>query len=299
METIILAGGEGFLGKVLQGAFPEKQIYVLSRSTHPDYENVKYLLWDGMNIGPWSSYFEGAEAVINLAGRSVDCRYTSKNKALIYNSRINATNVIGKAINLCQNPPKTWINVMSATIYRHSENQPMNEETGEIGEGFSVDVCNAWEKSFDAQATPDTRKVGLRTAMVLGNKGGVYPVFKKLVQNGLGGKQGKGNQMVSWIHERDFSNIIRFVLENKQSNGIYNCSAPKPITNQFLMQRLCNKFNPLFAIPTPQWALHIGAIFLRTETELVVKSRFVVPKRLEKEGFNFIYPTIEKAILSL
>jgi uncharacterized protein (TIGR01777 family) len=258
---------------------------------------VLYCRWDGATVGDWAKYFEGAAAVINLAGRSVNCRYNERNKREIYDSRLHSTRVIGEAIAACVKPPAVWINSSSATIYRHALDRDMDEESGEIGTGFSVDVCRQWERVLDEAAAPHTRKVALRAAMVCGRqKGGVMDALRALTTKGLGGTAGKGNQYVSWIHEEDFARAIAWILECEALSGPVNCSAPHPLPNAEFMRLLRCAFHRPIGLPAAAWMLEIGAVVLRTETELLLKSRRVVPRKLLESGFSFHYPHWREAV---
>ncbi|HRG48776.1 MAG TPA: DUF1731 domain-containing protein, partial [Leptospiraceae bacterium] len=206
------------------------------------------------------------------------------------------TRILGEAILKCKNPPELWINSSTATIYRHAQDRPMTESGGEIGSGFSVGVATQWEKTFFDFQLPKTRQVALRMAIILGKEGGVMTPFKNLVRFGLGGKQGDGKQMFSWIHIEDLFGIIQFLKSNKNMIGAYNCSAPNPVSNEILMRSLRQAMNVKFGLPSPKFLLEIGAIMIRTETELILKSRWVIPERLTKAGFQFQYSTIDKAL---
>lgn len=301
MKKIIIAGGTGFLGQVLVQYFKTKcdQIVILSRRKLAQQENVQYHQWDGEQLGDWSKYLENADVLINLTGKSVDCRYNTKNKKRILDSRVNATEILGHAVRVCDHPPKVWINSSTATIYRHSMDKEMNEETGEIGNGFSVSVAREWEASFFDQVTPGTRKIALRTAIVLGKKGGALRPIVNLAKFGFGGKQGSGEQYFSWIHEDDFVSVVHFLIENNKLEGVFNIVAPKPTTNANLMKRIRNTLNIPFGMPLPKSLLEIGAILINTETELVLKSRRVVPKRLLDEGFIFKHQDLTKSLAHL
>lgn len=234
--------------------------------------------------------------LINLAGKSVDCRYNEKNKADIFRSRTQTTELLGNALLQCQNPPPLWINSSTATIYRHAEDRPMTEEGGEIGTGFSVEVAKEWEKAFFSHSLPDTRRAALRIAIVLGPDGGVMTPYKNLVKFGLGGVQGTGSQKFSWIHIEDLFRAILFLKDSKELSGVFNCSSPDPVTNREFMAQLRNDMNRKVGLPTPKWMLEVGSLLIQTETELVLKSRWVLPERLEKAGFVFQYDTLEKAL---
>lgn len=301
MKKLIIAGGTGFLGQALSAYFKTRydEVVILSRSETKTEENLRYLRWDARSQGPWCRELEGATAVINLCGKSVDCRYTEKNRALIFSSRLESTAVIGEAILACQTPPLVWINGASATIYQHSETEPMTERSGKTGTGFSIEVCKAWEKVFDNFKLPETRKVNLRMAMVMGKTGGVFPELMGIVRKGLGGTMGKGTQQVSWIHVDDFCSMVEWSIENPRVQGTYNSVAPSPVTNKRLMQMLRKKADVPFGLPVAAWMLEIGAFLIGTETELVLKSRYSYPERALEEGFHFKHPTIESCLVHL
>jgi uncharacterized protein (TIGR01777 family) len=301
MKKLIIAGGSGFLGQALidylGNAFDE--IVVLSRSENKTLGKIRNASWDAKSFGSWCTELEGATAIINLCGKSVDCRYTEKNKAPIFSSRLDTTKIIGEAIQSCKTPPQLWINGASATIYRYSLHTPMTEAAGEIGKGFSVEVCKAWEKVFNAIDTPTTRKVNLRISMVMGKTGGVFPALINVVKKGLGGTMGSGKQQVSWIHVDDFCRIVEWIIKNETAKGVYNVVAPSPVQNKSLMQLLRKKTNTLIGLPATKWMLEIGAFFMGTETELILKSRYSVPERLLNEGFTFNYNNIEECFENL
>lgn len=301
MKKMVIAGGSGFLGRALCKYFRNEfdEIIVLSRSKASVINRIRYVEWDAKTFGAWCEVLEGADVIINLCGKSVDCRYTPKNKEEILSSRLDSTELIGKAIMKCKTPPKLWINGASATIYRHSLDTAMTENHGETGSGFSVEVCKAWEKMFNQFNVPGMRKVNLRISMVLGNTGGVFPALLKLVKCGLGGALGKGNQQVSWIHLDDFCRMIEWLVKNESTNGIYNAVAMKPVENAVLMRLLREKSQVCFGLPATKWMLEIGAFFMRTETELILKSRYAFPERALQEGFTFNYDTIEKCLENL
>jgi uncharacterized protein len=300
LNKIILAGGSGYLGLSLAKYFKSKarQIVILSRSK-PTNTHAAWVQWDGKSNGPWVAELENADAVINLAGRSVNCRYTNKNKKAILNSRIDSTRALGEAISKCKNPPGLWINSSSATIYRGSYEKLMTEINGEIGDDFSMNVCKQWEACFNSFEMRATRKVTFRTAVVLGTAGGALPVLMRLAKFGLGGKQGDGKQYFSWIHERDFCRVAEFIINDRHAEGIYNVSAPAPIPNSEFMHLLRDACMAPFAIDQPTWLLSLGAIFIRTETELLLKSRKVYPERLLKENFVFEFTDAKAAFEDL
>jgi uncharacterized protein (TIGR01777 family) len=293
---IIITAANGFMGEYLVNYFSKTHEVVAIVRKSMTFENAKTCLWDGKNPDEWANELEGADVLINLAGKSVNCRYNDSNKAAIYASRLESTTVLGKAIEACENPPKLWINAASGTIYRHSLNDPMTEKSGEIGTGFSVDVCQKWEKSFFDFRLIKTRQVALRTAIVLGKNGGVMIPFKRLTQLGFGGKMGDGQQQFSWIHIEDVCRSIEFIIENQSLSGVINISSPNPVQNKDFMQALRKRYNRFALIPSPSWLLELGAKLIKTETELILKSRFVIPEKLEQAGFKWRYPIIEQAL---
>lgn len=302
MRKVIIFAANGFIGNELVDYFLNKSevevVAVARKEIKKKSNNFKSLIWDGLTVGDWKNELENADLILNLAGRSVNCRYTEYNKTEIYQSRIFSVRAIGKAISDCETPPKVWMNFASATIYMHSY-VPNDEENGIIGSGFSVDVCKRWEKVFYDQNTPLTRKINFRTAIVLGKSGGVYPVLKKLSKRGLGGTMGNGKQFFSWIHIEDLCQIVEFIFEQKNFEGTFNLCAPNPIPNKELQK--CIRKSNLFSIniPQPKFLLKWGARIIKTETELILKSRFVVPTRLLKENYQFKYSDINSCIDSL
>lgn len=288
-KKIVLAGGTGFVGKYLTKRFGDigYKIHIISRQkNHIQWDDTQGII----------SALENSELLINLAGKSVDCRYNAKNKREILNSRTQTTKILGEAILKCNNPPELWINSSTATIYRHAEDRPMTESAGEIGEGFSVDVAKSWEEAFFSFNPPQTRQIALRMAIILGKNGGVMTPFKNLVRFGLGGIQGNGKQMFSWIHIEDLYEIILFLQKRKDLNGVFNCSAPEPVNNKTLMRTLRQAMNVKIGLPSPAWLLEIGARFINTETELILKSRWVLPEKLLDTGFTFQYPSLAPAL---
>ena len=296
-KKIIIAAGTGFLGQVLENHLTKNGYAVTILSRSPKKDN--HVLWDAKELGAWLNEFEDAYAVINLTGKSVDCRYNQKNKDLIYSSRIDSTNVIGEAIQQCKQPPKIWINSSTATIYQYSLKKEMTEEDGDIGNDFSMNIAKSWEKAFYNHNLPNTRQLVIRTSIVLGTNGGALIPLKNITKLGLGGNQGNGNQKVSFIHEYDFARAVAFLLENETIIGNVNITAPNPSNNKTLMSIIRKELKIPFGIPQPKWLLEIGTFFLRTETELVLKSRNVIPKRLLDNGFIFKYETINETLKNL
>lgn len=300
MKKIVIAAGTGFLGQVLVHHFVKKaqEIVVLTRGKSHIKNTVRYIHWDAKSMSGWEKELEDADVLINLAGKSVDCRYTAKNKSEIIASRIHSTTILNKAVLQCVNPPKHWLNSSTATIYRHSEDKQMDEATGEIGFDFSMNVARMWEKAFFQTETPKTKKTALRTSIVLGRKDGAFVPLKRLAYMGFGGKQGSGKQFVSWIHEKDFARAVAFIIE-KEMEGVINIVSPEPIKNKEFMEAIRISRNIPFGIPIGTFMLKLGAMLIGTETELVLKSRNVIPKRLQEAGFKFIYGDIYKAMSRL
>lgn len=306
-KRIVLAGGSGFLGRVLAEYLTARgaETVILTRAPRVGTK-VREVAWDGKTVGDWLKEIDGAAAVINLAGRSVDCRYHARNRRLILDSRIDSTRVLGEAVACCAKPPRAWLNSSTATIYKHTFG-PAWDESGEIGgtreakDEFSVEVAVAWERVLDEARTPATRKVALRSAMVLGAGGNsVLPVMRRLVRFGLGGRMGDGRQFMSWIHEEDFCRAVEWILEHENLHGPVNLAAPHPLTNAELMRtvgRVCG-FGPC-GLPAAEWMLEVGAFVLRTETELLLKSRRVVPGKLLADGFAFRFPEMATALREL
>lgn len=309
--TIVIPGGSGFLGRTLAKWFSEQGWRVVIFSRNPKaVEGAEVIAWDGRTLGPWCEQLEGSQAVINLAGRSVNCRYTAKNRTSIIASRVDSTLILGRAIAGCQTPPPVWLNSSTATIYRHRLEAPNTESDGLYGatpeakDAFSLQVAHAWEEAF-AQAYREndlaqTRGLILRTAMVFGAQaGGVYETLRSLGRKGLGGQMGHGRQYVSWMHEADFCASVAWLIEQEGADGIYNLAAPHPLPNREMMSILRQAIGARFGLPATRWMLELGAFFLRTETELIVKSRRVEPARLLAEGFSFQFADFASALADL
>ena len=309
-KKIIIAGGAGFIGQELCNYFGEHNDLVILGRQLPNQqtnsfgevhlkkgveEKIRFVQWDGRTSGDWVDELEGADLLINLAGKTVNCRYTQKNKQEIFNSRTNATKVLGEAIRTCSNPPATWINAASATIYPHATDIPRDEHFTDFHDDFSVQVCQLWEKTFFEQATAFTRKVALRMAITLGPGGVMIPYFN-LLKFGLGGQQGNGKQMYSWIHVLDTCRMIDWITEHTDLEGVYNCCSPNPVTNNLFMKTLRNETGTLLGLPAYTWMLKIGAALIGTETELILKSRWVLPTKICETGFEFTHGVLKGAI---
>lgn len=296
MKKLIIAGANGFLARYLTRYFTERGWVVVGLARHRDGmgPQCRYVHWDGASLGDWADEIDGADVLVNLAGRSVNCRYNKANKRAIIDSRVNSTRVIGEAIANCAQPPELWINSSTATIYRHAEDRPQSD-SGEIGQGFSVEVAKAWEEAFFSAHVPGrVRKLAIRTSMVLADEPGtVYRYLYQLARFGLGGKVGSGRQMVSWIHIHDFCRAIDWLIEHDEISGPVNVTSPDPLCNAELMRRFRRLSGTAIGLPATKWMAEVGAFLLRTETELILKSRWVVPTRLLEHGFVFKHPEME------
>ncbi len=314
-QRIVLAGGSGFLGSILARYFAQREweVFVLTREAgkrgghEKAQEGTKIeVFWDGRTLGAWTEVLEGARAVVNLAGKSVNCRYNARNRKEILESRLNPTAILGQAVSRCSNPPKAWLNAATATIYKHAIEQAMDESCTDFSstpaakDAFSVHVSREWERAFENAATPGTRKVALRISMVLGiEEGTVFRVLRGLVTSGLGGKMGSGKQYVSWIHEADFCRAVDWILNRPEFSGPVNIVAPAPVPNREMMKIFREVEGRRFGLPATEWMLEFGAFFMRTETELMLKSRRVIPARLLASGFQFQFSQLRPALEDL
>ena len=309
-DHVVVAGASGFIGRYLAAALRADgaRVFVIGRSG-ADAE------WG--DIAAITRLLDGADLVINLAGKSVNCRYTPANRAEILRSRVDTTRELAAAFRACATPPPLWINSSTATIYRHADDRPMTESTGELGEGFSVSVAKAWEEALFDGELPGTRRIALRMAIVLGDGSALAPL-RRLARLGLGGPQldgpwfstaarraagtyhafrtPHGRQRFSWIHIADVLGIIRFLRDNRQIDGVVNASSPNPTDNAGFMARVRDVLGVPSGSAAPRWMLEIGSAVIRTETELVLKSRWILPERLTAAGYQFAFPDLPNAL---
>ena len=306
---VVIPGGSGQVGTILARALHRDghDVVVLSRSR--DTQPWRVVAWDGETSGNWQRDVDGCDVVINLAGRSVNCRYTAANRDEIMQSRVLSTRVVGQAIAAATCRPRVWLQASTATIYAHRYDRANDEYSGILGGQepdapdtwrFSIDVARAWERAFEEAVVDGTRKVALRSAMTLSpDAGGVFDTLLGLVRHGLGGSAGDGRQFMSWIHHEDFIAAVRWLIDRDDIEGAVNIAAPHPLPNAEFMQVLREACGVPLGLSAKKWMLEIGAVLMRTETELILKSRRVVPARLLEHGFKFKYPYWPDAALDL
>ena len=297
------------MGTVLARAMQAAGHDVVVLSRRPESRPWRVVPWDGVTLGDWAAEIDGADVVANLAGRSVNCRYTRANREEIFASRVQSTRVVGEAIARAPRPPRIWLQASTATIYAHRYDAANDEATGVIGGNepdvpptwhFSIDVATAWERSFDEAPTPRTRKVTLRSAVIMSpDREGIFDTLLGLVRRGVGGTAGDGRQFVSWIHFEDFVHAVTWLIARDDIAGVVNVAAPHPLPNADFMRALRKASGTRIGLPATRWMLELGAVFLRSETELILKSRRVVPGRLLEHGFTFKYPTWPEAAQDL
>jgi uncharacterized protein len=302
---IVIPGGTGQVGTVLAREFHNAGHEVVVLSRHPDKAAWRTVRWDAETLGDWAPEIDGADVVINLAGRSVNCRYTPENRRTIKESRMNSTRILGEAIARAAHPPRVWLQSSTATIYAHRYDAPNDEATGLIGSTepdapstwrFSIDVAQAWEQATNEAVTPQTRKVLMRSSMIMSpDRGGIFDVILGLVRFGLGGPVGDGRQYVSWIHDHDFVQAIYWLIARDDLEGVVNLAAPNPLPYAEFMRTLRQSWGIPIGLPATAWMVEIGTFLMRTESELVLKSRRVIPGRLLESGFTFRFPTWAEA----
>lgn len=307
---IVIPGGSGQVGTVLARAFQAEghEVVILSRKAS-DKLPWRVVEWDAKTLGDWTGELEGADVVINLAGRIVNCRYNDENRREIMDSRVNSTKAVGEAILKAKNPPQTWLQSSTATIYAHRYDAPNDELTGIIGGdeksapdtwNFSIDVARNWEKTANEFELPETRLVLMRSAMTMSpDKDGIFDVMLGLVRKGLGGTAGDGRQYISWVHDVDFIRAVNWLISHEELSGAVNIASPNPLPNKEFMHIFREAWGTKIGLPAAEWMLEIGAFFMGTETELILKSRCVVPARLLESGFEFEFPEWKDAVKDL
>ncbi|GGC12671.1 NAD-dependent epimerase [Parapedobacter defluvii] len=300
-RKIVIAGGSGALGSLLINAWKDEEVdlVVLTRQRKAQEGRVRYVWWDARSPGQWEQEVEGSALVINLVGKSVNCRYTGKNKAEIIRSRVDATRILGEVIGRLKRPPELWINAGSAAIYGNAGLVVKTEDDMAFGKGFSPEVCKQWEQAFFSAETPQTRKVFLRIGMVLQHGRGVLKPFVNLARFGLGGTIGSGEQYMTWLHEVDFVRLIAWIVEHQQVQGVIHASSPYPVNNRDFMKAIRTALGVPFGFPHYEWSTKFGAWLIGTESELVLSGRRVVSNVLQEEGFVFRYPEIQEALRQL
>jgi len=304
---IVVAGGTGQVGSLFRRRAIARghQVAILTRNPRSDGE----LAWDGKTVGAWKSAVDGSDVVINLAGRTVNCRYTKTNLAEMMSSRVDSTRVVGEAIRGAKQPPRVWLQMSTATIYAHRLDAANDEATGILGGSepdvpgywaFSTEIAKAWERTQREAVTPSTRQVQLRAAMIMSpDRDGIFDTMARIARWGLGGAVGGGAQYVSWIHETDFCAALDFLIEREDLDGAVNLAAPHPLPYRAFIKDLREAVGTKIGLPATRWMAEIGAFALRTDTELILKSRRVVPGRLRDAGFAFQYPRWPAAVLEL
>jgi uncharacterized protein (TIGR01777 family) len=297
---VILAGGSGFLGRALAGELLRqgREVVVLTRAPRRNTGGVREAAWDGQSVGEWARLLEGAAAVVNLAGRSVNCRYTRANRREIVESRVNSVKAVGRAIQACAEPPKVLVQAASLAIYGDAGRR-VCDESAPVGRGFSAETCLRWEEAFNSFDLPATRKVLLRIGFTLGRGGGALQTLARLARLYLGGTVGGGRQYVSWLHTTDLNRIFMRSIERAETEGVYNATGPCPVTNaEFMCELRCALQRP-WSPRVPECFVRLGSFLLRTEAELALAGRRCLPERLVEENFKFLYTNLESALADL
>jgi uncharacterized protein (TIGR01777 family) len=297
----VIPGGSGQVGTLLARELLHRGHDVVVLSRHPSAAPWRTVFWDAERSGPWTRELEGADVIVNLAGRSVNCRYSPANRRDILDSRVASTRAVGEAITASRHPPRLWLQASTATIYAHRFDLPNDEATGIIGGSepdvpdtwrFSIEVATAWERTLNDARVPGTRRVALRSAMIMSpDRGGIFDALAGLVRKGLGGRAGSGRQYVSWIHEADFVEALLWIIAHDDLEGPVNVASPAPLPQAEFMADLRRAMGVRIGLPATRWMLEVGAIAMKTETELILKSRRVIPGRLLAQGFEFQFPT--------
>lgn len=299
-KRIVLAGGSGFLGQSLAKELLLRgyEVVVLTRSPQRHAGGLRDVPWDGKTYGDWAQTLEGAEAVVNLTGKNVNCRYTPENRREIVASRVDSVNVIAEAIARCRVSPKVLVQAATLAIYGDA-GADICDESASPGRGFSVETCLSWERAFNSTETPHTRKVLLRIGFALGRDGGALKTLARLTKLGLGGTVGSGEQYISWIHTHDLKEMFLASIVREDIIGVFNATSPQPVTNARFMRSLRRALHRPWSPPVPAWAVRIGARLMNTEAELALTGRRCIPKRFTEKDFKFKYPDLDGALTEL
>ncbi|HEX8325828.1 MAG TPA: TIGR01777 family oxidoreductase [Tepidisphaeraceae bacterium] len=297
---IVIAGGSGFLGRSFADALPAtfNDIVILTRGSAKTDGRLRFVPWDARTVGPWAAELDGAAAVANFVGRTVDCRKTPANRRVILDSRVDSVRALAAGFKQCRQPPKAWVQAATAHIYGDTEDETL-DESSPLGTGFAPDVGRAWEAALNEADVGDCRRVILRISFVLGRRGGPLAVLARLARLGLGGTIGSGRQYMSWLHQDDLNAILLRAIDNPTMHGPYIATAPVPLPNGQFMAELRRAVHRPWSPPVPAVMVRTGAFFLRTDPELALFGRRLVPRRLEAEGFRFAYPQLRQALTSL
>ena len=301
MQKVIIFGGTGFIGIRLAKYLADKGFHpiIVARNATPASRQFEFIAWDGHNAGPWCQALEGAHAIVNLAGKTVDCIKTPDNCDLILRSRVDATRAIAEGLKLVQNTPKIWIQMSTAHIYGDPRSQHCTESAS-FGYGLAPFVGQAWERTFLEGLPAGTREVRLRTSFVIGKDGGALEALVRITKLGLGGRAGHGQQGFSWLHEDDMCDIIYQAIINDTYHGVYNVTAPEPVSNAVFMQLLRKQLGIKLGLPSPAWMIRLGAaLFFKTDPDLVLYGRYIVPARLQEANYHFKFPSLQLALKDL
>ena len=297
---IILAGGSGFIGQSLSPFLVSKnyEVVVLTRDKSDHHGSIREAHWDGKTLGDWTQFVNGAIGLVNLTGRSINTRHTPEHRREIIDSRVNSVRILDEAIDRCVQPPKIFVQIAGVGVYG-DKGERICDETTLPGDDFVSEVCKKWEAAFDSVDSPNTRKVLFRLGVVLGRNGGFLQILSKLTRWFLGGHVGNGRQCVSWIHIADLSRMILQAIEQEQLTGVFNATAPNPVTNAELMRELRRALHRPWSPPVPEFAARIGSWLMGTEASLALVSQRCVPKRFLENGFDFEFPTLRQALTNI
>jgi uncharacterized protein len=299
-KRVVLAGGSGFLGRALAKELIARnyEVVVLTRSPRKQTGGIKEVLWDGEHLGEWIQFLDGAEAAVNLAGRSIQCRYTPENLRELVASRVNSVKAIGAAIYHVTLPPRTWVQAGAIGFYGDPKDL-WRDETSPAGNDTLAGICQPWEDAFNSISATKTRRALLRIGFVLGRDGGALPVLTRFTKWFLGGTVGNGGQFISWIHVDDLSRMFIEAIERDELAGTFNAVGPKPVTNREFMRELRHALNRPWSPPAPEWAVKLGSRLMGTEPSLALAGCRVETKRFLENGFKFQFPELSGALKNL